>query len=207
VGVVSDVKENALSDAAATVYVSAEQAQIYGSAFVVRTTGDANGLLKAIAETVHGLDPRVPLVSPRSLSDVLSGLVRRQNVAMVLIAAFAALAVLLAGLGVYGVMAYSVAARTRELGIRSALGASRLSIVGLVLRDGLATTSLGLAGGMMVALAMPRLVSSLLVGVSARDPLSYAGALLVLGVVALVACALPARAAARVEPVEALRLE
>jgi putative ABC transport system permease protein len=207
VGVVSDVKENALSDAAATVYVSAEQAQIYGSAFVVRTSGDAKGLLKAIAETVHGLDPRVPLVSPRSLSDVLSGLVRRQNVAMVLIAAFAALAVLLAGLGVYGVMAYSVAARTRELGIRSALGASRLSIVSLVLRDGLATTSLGLAGGMMVALAMPRLVSSLLVGVSARDPLSYAGALLVLGVVALVACALPARAAARVEPVEALRLE
>jgi putative ABC transport system permease protein len=169
--------------------------------------GDANGLLKAIAETAHGLDPRVPLVSPRSLSDVLSGLVRRQNVAMVLIAAFAALAVLLAGLGVYGVMAYSVAARTRELGIRSALGASRLSIVSLVLRDGLATTSLGLAGGMMVALAMPRLVSSLLVGVSARDPLSYAGALLMLGVVAVVACVLPARAAARVEPVEALRLE
>jgi putative ABC transport system permease protein len=104
-------------------------------------------------------------------------------------------------------MAYSVAARTRELGIRSALGASRLSIVSLVLRDGLATTSLGLAGGMMVALAMPRLVSSLLVGVSARDPLSYAGALLMLGVVAVVACVLPARAAARVEPVEALRLE
>ncbi|MEO7086527.1 MAG: ABC transporter permease [Gemmatimonadaceae bacterium] len=207
VGVVSDVKEDAMSPGMPTVYVSAEQAQVYGNAYVVRTTGDASALLAAIKESVQALDPRVPMVSPRTLSDVLAGLVRRQNVAMVLIAMFAVLAALLAGLGVYGVMAYSVVARTREFGIRSALGASRFAILSLVLRDSLGTTLVGLAAGLVVSLGLSRLVASLLVGVSARDPVSYAVALVVLGVVAVVASAVPARTATRVQPVEALRLE
>ena len=207
VGVVSDVKEDAMSESTPTLYVSAEQAQIYGSTFIVRTTGDATALLPSIKETVHALDPRVPLVLPRTMGDVLSNLVRRQNVAMLLIGMFAALSLLLAGLGVYGVMAYGVVARTREFGIRSALGASRMTILGLVLREAFATTLFGLAGGLLVAAGLSRLVSSLLVGVTAHDPLSYTAALVVLGSVALVACAVPARAATRVQPLEALRLE
>jgi predicted permease len=207
VGVVNDVKEDPLSNASPTLYVSAEQTQNFGSAFVVRTTGDAGALLSSIKETVHTLDPKVPLILPRTLGDVLSDLVRRQRVAMLLIAMFAVLALLLAGLGVYGVMAYDVVARTREFGIRSALGASRGAILGLVLRGAFATTLVGLGAGLLMAAGVSRLVSSLLVGVTARDPVSYAAAIAVLAVVAVAACAVPARAATKVEPVEALRLE
>jgi predicted permease len=207
VGVVNDVKQDAMSEPTPTVYVSAEQTQVYGSTYVVRTSGDAEALLPSIKETVHTLDSKVPLILPRTLSDVLSDLVRRQDVAMLLIAMFAALALLLAGLGVYGVMAYDVVARTREFGIRSALGASRGAILRLVLRGAIRTTVAGLAGGLFLAAGLARLISSLLVGVTARDPVSYGVALGVLAVVAVVACAIPARAATRVEPLEALRLE
>jgi predicted permease len=207
VGVVSDVKQDAMTEGMPTLYVSEEQHQINGGAFVIRTTGDAAEALKTVKEIVASLDPRVPVISPRSMNDVLSTLVRRQNVAMTLVGMFAVLALLLAGLGVYGVMAYSVAARTREFGIRSALGASRLSILGLVLRDGLATTLAGLAAGVAIAAAMSRLVASLLVGVTAHDPISFVAAMVLLCAAALVACAVPARSATRVQPVDALRLD
>jgi ABC-type antimicrobial peptide transport system permease subunit len=207
VGVVGDVKQDALGEVDPTVYVSAEQSQIYGAAFVVRTTGDASALIPLIKESVHALDPRVPFEGAQTLHEVRSDLVRRQTVAMTLIATFAVLALLLAGLGVYGVMSYSVIGRTREFGIRSALGASRTAILLQVLREGLGITLVGLAGGLLIAAGMSRLVASLLVGVSTHDPISYGAALVVLGIVAVVACAVPARAATRVEPVEALRLE
>ena len=207
VGVVDDVKQDAMGEIDPTVYVSNEQNQIYCCSYVVRTTGDAAALIPSIKQVAHTLDPRVPFEGGRTMREVLSDLVRRQAVAMTLIVTFAALALLLAGLGVYGVMSYSVVGRTREFGIRSALGASRPAILLLVLREGLATTLLGLAGGLLIAAGMSRLVASLLVGVSAHDPLSYGAALIVLGAVAVLACAIPARAATRVEPVEALRLE
>ena len=207
VGVVGDVRQDAMSEASPTIYVSAEQAQIGGASFVVRTTGDASVLLPLIKDAVHALDPKVPVVSPRTLRDVLSNIVRRQNVAMTLTGLFAILALLLAGLGVYGMMAYNVLARTREFGIRSALGASRAAVLGLVLRDGLATTALGLVVGLVLAAVLLRFAASLLVGATAHDPASYVAAMVILGVVALAACAVPARAATKVEPVEALRLE
>ena len=205
VGVVSDVKQDAMSEALPTLYVSAEQMQLFGSAFVVRTSGEPNALLPAIKQVVNSLDTRVPVVMPRTLRDVLSDLVRRQNVAMSLITVFAALALLLAGLGVYGIMAYSVAARRREFGIRSALGASRASILTLVFREALGTALFGIGAGLLLAAALSRLVASLLAGVSAHDRATFVAAPLVLGVVALAACALPARSATRIQPVEALR--
>jgi putative ABC transport system permease protein len=168
---------------------------------------DASVLLPLIKDAVDALDPKVPVVSPRTLRDVLSNIVRRQNVAMTLTGLFAVLALLLAGLGVYGMMAYDVLARTREFGIRSALGASRAAVLGLVLRDGLATTALGLVVGLVLAAVLLRFAASLLVGATAHDPASYVAAMVILGVVALAACAVPARAATRIEPVEALRLE
>jgi putative ABC transport system permease protein len=207
VGVVGDVRQDAMSEASPTIYVAAEQAQIGGASFVMRTTGDASALLPLIKGAVHAIDPKVPVVSPRTLRDVLSNIVRRQNVAMTLTGLFAVLALLLAGLGVYGMMAYNVLARTREFGIRSALGASRAAVLGLVLRDGLATTALGLVVGLVLAAVLLRFAASLLVGATAHDPASYAAAMVILGVVALAACAVPARAATRIEPVEALRLE
>ncbi|HEY9230473.1 MAG TPA: ABC transporter permease, partial [Gemmatimonadaceae bacterium] len=207
VGVVSDVKEDAMSEPVPTVYVSEEQTRLNGVTFVVRTSGDATTTLSAIKETLHVLDPRVPLVQPRTMREVLSNLVRRQNVAMTLIGMFALLALLLAGLGVYGVMAYGVASRTREFGIRTALGASRVATVSLALRDGLRATLIGLAAGVLLAAGLSRLVASLLVGVTPLDPVSFVAALSILAIVAMVACLVPARAALRIQPVEALRLE
>ncbi|HEV8497281.1 MAG TPA: ABC transporter permease [Gemmatimonadaceae bacterium] len=207
VGVVSDVKEDAMSNVSPTIYLPAEQAPVGGGSFVVRTTGEAATLLPLIKDAAHSLDAKIPMVSPRTLRDVLSNIVRRQNVAMTLTGLFALLALVLAGLGVYGIMSYNVLARTREFGIRSALGASRGAVLGLVLRDGLATTLLGLGAGLLLAAGLSRFAASLLVGVTAHDPLSYVVGLVILGLVSLIACAVPARVATQVEPVEALRLE
>jgi ABC-type antimicrobial peptide transport system permease subunit len=205
VGVVSDVKQDALSETLPTLYVSAEQTQLYGAAFVVRARGDVTVLIPALKETIHAMDPRVPLVSPRTLHEVLSDLVRRQTLAMILIGMFAALALLLAGLGVYGIMAYSVVARTREFGVRAALGATRRAILLLVLRQGVATIVGGVVAGLLVAAVLTKLIASLLVGVTTHDVLSFVVASVVLVVAALAACIVPARAATRVSPVEALR--
>jgi putative ABC transport system permease protein len=126
---------------------------------------------------------------------------------MILMASFAVLAVVLAALGVYSVMAYAVIGRTREFGIRSALGAERWSIVALVLRQGAATTIVGVSAGLVAAALLSRYVASLLVGVTARDIPTFALSALVLILVAAVACLLPARRATLVEPVDALRAE
>jgi ABC-type antimicrobial peptide transport system permease subunit len=122
-------------------------------------------------------------------------------------AAFALLALLLAALGIYGIMAYTVVARTREFGIRAALGASRQGILALVLRQGLATAAVGIVCGLGLAALLSRFMASLLVGVSVHDGLTFIAAPVVLAVVALIACLVPARAATRIQPVEALRSE
>jgi predicted permease len=207
VGVIGDVRASATSEALPTLYVSSEQTQVGGGAYVVRTTGDASALIPLMKEIVRQLNPRVPMISPRTLRDVLTTIVRRQQVAMTLTSVFAVLALMLAGLGVYGMMSYTVLVRRRELGIRSALGSSRGAMLKLVLREAVATMTIGLATGLVCAIALARLVSSLLFGMTARDPASYAIAAVVLGCVALAACALPLRAAMRIDPAEALRLE
>jgi predicted permease len=207
VGVVSDVRDAATSEPTSVIYVSDEQMQYFGNSFVVRTTGDAKPLLGLIRSAVRELDAGVPLLRPQTLDEVRSEQVRRQRVAMMLMAMFASLAILLAGLGLYGIMAYNVASRTRELGIRTALGASRHAILRLVLGDGFAMTFAGLAAGSLAALAASRAASSLLIGVKATDPISYLAAIGTLFGVATLACLIPARSATRVEPVEALRGE
>ncbi|HEX4684854.1 MAG TPA: ABC transporter permease [Gemmatimonadaceae bacterium] len=207
VGVVKDVREDATADAMPTLYVSAEQAQIYGSAFVVRTRDDARAVLPMIRDMAHSLDPRVPLVLARTLGDVRSDLVRRQDLAMKLLGLFATLALVLAGLGVYGIVAYGVVSRSKELGIRAALGASRAGLVRAVLREGIGTAFLGITTGVAIAAALSRLVSSLLFGVSAHDTATFVAAPAILAAVALGACVVPARAASRIDPIEALRQE
>jgi len=131
----------------------------------------------------------------------------RQQLAMGLVAGFAILALLLAALGVYGIMAYTVVARTREFGIRSALGATRRSILGLVLRNGLAVAAAGIGFGLGLAALLSRFMASLLVGVSTHDALTFVISPIVLGVVSIVATVIPARVATRVHPVEALKAE
>lgn len=207
VGVVTDVREDAISDPTPTLYVPAEQLGYYSGTFIVRTSGDGKALLGLIRATVRDIDSHIPVTRERTLDEVRSDLVRRQRVAMTLIAMFAALAVFLAGLGTYGIMAYGVASRTREFGIRTALGASRPAILALVLRDGFTVTLAGIVVGGLVAVAASRAVAALLYGVTTTDPVSYVGAIILLLAIAVVACLLPARAATRVEPVEALRIE
>jgi len=207
VGVVADVRPSATDDIQSTVYMPADQAHVYGNEFVLRADGDARPLLPMIKQSVHELDARIPLINPRTMHDMLADSVRRQQLAMGLMGAFAILALVLAALGVYGIMAYGVAARRREFGIRSALGASRAAILWLVLRQGLLTAMLGVAAGVLGAAALSRFVGSMLSGVSTHDTMTFVAAPTLLAIVAIVACAVPARSATKVQPVEALRLE
>ncbi|MGH7621473.1 MAG: ABC transporter permease, partial [Gemmatimonadaceae bacterium] len=164
VGVVADVRPSVTDDFMSTVYLSAEQGQFFGNEFVVRTTGDAAALIPTIRQDLHTADSRLPLANPRTLRDVLGASIERQQLAMAMTGAFALLALLLAALGVYGIMAYAVVARTREFGIRTALGASRGGIMLLVLRHGLVTAIAGSACGLVVAALASKLLASLLSG-------------------------------------------
>ena len=207
VGVVGDVRPNLVDDPVPTLYTSERQWIGYGGNVVARTTGDAASLTPAIRGALHEVDPHVPLLFARTLRDVLRESIARQQLAMVLMASFAVLALALAAIGIYGVMSYATRARTREFGIRSAMGASPSSIVLLVIRQGFWTTFAGVVVGAACAAAGSRLLASLLVRVSPHDPATFVGAVLVSAAAALAANLLPARDATRVQPVEALRTE
>ena len=206
-GVVGDTRQTVLGDVVPTVYMSERLWNPYGGEFVVRATNDGSTLIPGIKAILHELDPKLPLIFPRTMREVLDATIARQHLAMILMASFAVLAVILAALGVYSVMAYAVIGRTREFGIRSALGAERWSIVGLVLRQGATTTIVGVGVGLVGAALASRYVASLLVGVTAHDLPTFALSAVLLVLVAALACLVPARRATRVEPVEALRSE
>ena len=207
VGVVGDVRPSLFADPEPTLYVSERQWAGYGGNVIVRTSGAAADLTPAIRRVLHDIDPGVPLLFPRTLREVLRGSIARQQLAMVLMDAFAVLALVLAALGIYGVMAYATGARTREFGIRSAMGASPASILLLVLRQGFSTTLAGVICGLLLAAAVSKFLASLLVRVSAHDPATFALAALAALLVALLASLVPARQATRVQPAEALRAE
>ena len=212
VGVVGDVRERATAESQPTVYLPARQRRTPGAEVVVRTTCaggdcDATRLVPAIRRQLRALDPSLPLIYPRTMRVVAREGLAEQRLPMLFTTAFALLALLLAALGVYGVMSYAVTARTREFGIRSALGARRGNVLGLVLRQGLTTALAGTAAGLLLAVALSRLLAGLLVGVTPRDPLTFAVVPVLLLAVCTVACLLPARRATRVSPQEALRAE
>ncbi|MGH7720692.1 MAG: ADOP family duplicated permease [Gemmatimonadaceae bacterium] len=204
VGVVGDVRASALSDAAATVYVPAWQDLWRGNELVVRTTGDGMTLVPAIRREVRDLDPTLPLVTPQTMDDVSRTLLASQRLPMLFTSAFAALALVLAALGVYGVTAYTVTTRTREFGIRTALGGRRGSILWLVMRHGLATAVAGTIVGLAIAAAASRSLAGLLFGVTPHDVATFVAAPLVLIAVSIAACLLPARRATLVNPVDVL---
>jgi putative ABC transport system permease protein len=174
---------------------------------LVRVDGDPAAVAPSLRAVVRGLDPALPLFGVEPLEQTLANSVAQRRFTMLLLGVFAAVAFLLAAIGVHGVLSYAVAQRTREIGIRMALGADRGSVRGLVLRQGATLAALGLALGVLGALVVSRALSSLLYGVGARDPLTFATAALLLGAVALIATYLPAGRAAAVDPMEALRQE
>jgi ABC-type antimicrobial peptide transport system permease subunit len=147
------------------------------------------------------------IYNPGTMESAISDSLAQRRFAMVLLAAFAALALLLASVGIYGVIAYIVGQRTQEIGIRMALGAHRLDVLRLMLWEGMRLALIGVAIGIAAGLALTRLMAKMLYGISATDPLTFSGVVMILLLVAVAACYLPARRAARINPMQALRSE
>jgi len=172
-----------------------------------RSACDPMRLVPAITREVRSLDPNQPLADVKRLDAYLGQSVAQRRFSMTMLAIFSAAALVLAALGIYGVLAYSVAQRTREIGVRMALGARESTVARMVVREALAVVGLGLLLGTFGALALTRVLASLLYDVSPTDPATFLSVAVVLGAVAVTASYLPARRAARVDPIVALRQE
>jgi putative ABC transport system permease protein len=208
VGVVGDTKQLGLGEEIRMqTYIPVSQDAPSGVRLAVRAVAEPKSLVAPIEFVVHGMDPDIPIYEIETIDDVISASVAPRRFAMVLLAVFAGLALVLAAVGLYGVIAYTVARRTREIGVRIAMGAKRSDIFRLVVRHGLGPSLLGALIGMLGALGLTRFLSSLLYGVGTTDPLTFFAVPVVLTAVAFIACALPALAATRVDPIHALRYE
>jgi ABC-type antimicrobial peptide transport system permease subunit len=174
---------------------------------VIRTHQDPPEMADAIRQTIWSIDRSVPVPTVRALGGIVADSIANRRFEMDLLLLFAVNALFLAGLGIYGVLTYSVSQRYREMGLRLALGAQRANIYWLILGDGLLPVGIGAAAGIAVAFGSARLVSGLLFQVSPYDPLLSVGAVGILLAVGTIACLLPARRAAAVEPMQALRTE
>jgi putative ABC transport system permease protein len=205
VGVVGNIRRAALADAPrADMYFPVEQAPQTSTTLFIRAA-DPRAATAAIRTTLRGIEPQIVLRDITTLDDVLRESVQLTRLAMWLLAVFAVSALALAAIGIYGVMSYSVRQRTREIGTRMALGASRGNILWLVMRDGIAVTGIGAALGLTGGLLAARSLAALLFGTSPADPATLGAAAAILLGVAMLACYIPARRATRVEPVRSLR--
>ncbi len=210
VGVVGDVKQTslALGDEDAFYVPMGQWSWVDNvQSLVVRTTGDPLPLVPAVKRALWSVDRNNPILRIDSMEQLVAASEARRRFVLVVFEAFALAALLLAAVGIYGVLAGSVTERTREIGVRAALGASRESIMALVLRQGLTLAGLGVALGLLGAAAATRAIASLLFGLSRLDPLTHLGVVGLLGSVATIACAIPAWRAARVDPATALRAD
>jgi predicted permease len=180
---------------------------VTGVTLALRTGTEPLSLVSAIRAQVAGPTRDQPIYAVRTMEQVISGSLAERRFTMLVLIIFAATALLLAAVGIYGVMSYAVTRRIHELGIRAALGASRQQIVGLVLRQGMLPAAIGMAAGLIAALALTRFMAALLYGVRPADPVTLVAVTLLLGAIALLACYFPARRATAVDPLVALRCE
>ena len=209
VGVVGDVRHAGLdAEKSLEYYVPFEQVNVDQLTFVARTaSGNPANVAAGLRGVITTMDKEQPVYNIRPMTQLLDESVARRRFNMMLLGGFALLALLLASIGIYGVISYTVAQRTREIGIRIALGAQIGDVIRLILKQGLLLALVGLAAGLVVAFFITKLMSSLLFGVSATDPVTFGTVALILFIVALLACYIPARRAANVDPNVALRYE
>ena len=209
IGVVGNVRHVGLdADPNSEIYQLLGQAQWPSMFVAIRSaTSDPTSLTAEAQNAVWGVNKDVPLANVRTMQEVIANSVQRRKFSMLLLTIFAVAAMLLAAVGLYGVMSYSVAQRTHEIGIRMALGARRPDVLTLVVKQGMALALMGIAAGTVLSLAMTRLISGMLFGITATDPLTFAAVAALLGTVAFLANYLPARRASKVEPMVALRYE
>ncbi|HXI90674.1 MAG TPA: FtsX-like permease family protein, partial [Blastocatellia bacterium] len=210
-GVVGNVRQNGFEkNAPLAIYMPDTQAPVFlldAAAFVVRTEGDPQTLANTFRRELQAVDKELPLYDVRTMEQLVSRSVSEPRFNMILLAVFAGLALALASIGIYGVMSYSVAERTREIGIRMAMGAQTDDVLKLVLKQGTVLIVMGLGLGLVASFALTRVISTFLFGVGATDPATFAGIALLLSAVALLACYIPARRATKVDPMVALRYE
>jgi putative ABC transport system permease protein len=204
IGVSGDVKQFGLDSEPSFDEYLPSLAPTY---LIVHTAGDPRSLASAVRQAIHAVDSDLPVSDVRTMEDVAAESARTRRWTMGLLAAFAGLALALSLVGIYGLMSWSVAQRTREIGVRMALGAQTDQVIGMVVRYGMKLSALGLAIGLAGAFAVRRFLASLVFDVSTADPLIYGGAIALMLAVAMLACYVPARRASRVDPLIALRWE
>jgi putative ABC transport system permease protein len=208
VGVVGDTRQNGIaSDVAPGIFISAEQSPYPNISLALRTEADPMSLAPAVREIVAALDKSVPVFGIEKFDDALASQVASQKFNMALLVGFAALALLLSGIGIYGVMAYAVGQRTHEIGIRLALGAVPGNVLRMILLQGAKLAVLGVVLGLGAGFALTRLLTTMLFEVKATDPFTFAAGALILFAAAFAACWIPARRATKVSPLVALRYE
>jgi predicted permease len=206
IGVVGDVKTDSLElQEAPHIYLSDFQAPAYNSVIYLRTAGDPGTLADAIRPEVEAVDPNVPVYAVRTMEDVIARSMAERRFALQILGFFAGVALLLAAIGIYGVMAYTFSQRRHEIGIRMALGAQPRDILRMALSEGMTLVAVGLGSGLVGALILTRFLRSMLYAVSPNDPLTFVALPALLAAVALLACFVPARRATQVDPLVALR--
>jgi putative ABC transport system permease protein len=209
VGIVPSVRhgEPGIAPKIPQIYWPAAQFPSLQETLLVRTAGDPRSLLPSIRAAVHAIDPQLPVFATRTMDDAIAASIATQRSSATLVGGFSILALFLAALGLYGVLAYCVTRRTREIGIRIALGSPRAKICGLIVRQGITMVALGILAGVLVSLTCSPLMRHFVYGVTPYDPLIIIGVTALLAAIAIFACWLPARRAMRVDPIVALRYE
>ena len=208
VGVIANARTQSLADAdVPQLYLNVYQQPAKHLAIFLRGRLDTATIPDRVREQVQALDPTLPVFGAQTLNETLSESLAQRRFSLEMIMSFAATALLLAALGIYGVISFLVSERTQEIGVRLALGASRWNILHMILRQGFGFAILGAAVGLVCALIVSQLMANLLYGVRPTDPLTFAAVVFIFIGVALLACYLPARRAMRVDPMVALRYE
>ncbi len=208
VGIIGDVKNDGLDEAASPeIYLPFRQWPVSLMSVVIRTTTPPETMAEAARREVYAVDPNLPLSSVRTLDQIVATSISQPRFYMLLLAIFAGVALALAAIGIFGVLSYAVAQRTREIGIRMALGAREGTVVRLVVRQAMTLVVVGVVLGTVAALFLSQTMTKMLFSVKPTDPVTFVGVAFVLTAVALVASYMPARRATRVDPIVALRAE